>query len=119
MEEPDRPADQPRPTANQDHQAPSRPIKNRGGGSRISERRYYKLLPLFAQKVHGRYDIDQTDVVARMRAHLDRSDQAQTVRAAALDVLLSHGFGNEAARKWLQRHRPEEAVDAWPRGGRP
>lgn len=85
----------------------------------ISERRYYKLLPLFAQKVHGRYDIDQTHVVARMRAHLDRSDQAQTVRAAALDVLLSHGFGNEAARKWLQRHRPEEAVDAWPRGGRP
>ena len=85
----------------------------------ISERRYYKLLPLFAQKVNGRYDIDQADVVARMRAHLDRADQTQTVRAAALDVLLSHGFGNEAARKWLQRHRPEEAVDAWPRSGRP
>jgi hypothetical protein len=85
----------------------------------ISERRYYKLLPLFAQKVNGRYDIDQADVVARMRAYLDRADQAKTVRTAALEVLLSHGFGNEAARKWLQRHRPEDALDAWPRGRRP
>ena len=85
----------------------------------ISERRYYKLLPLFAQKVNGRYDVDQPDVVARMRAHLDHADQTKTVREAALDVLVSHGFGKEAARKWLQRHRPEEAVDAWPRGGRP
>jgi hypothetical protein len=31
----------------------------------ISERRYYKLLPLFAQKVNGRYDYDHDDVVAR------------------------------------------------------
>src|SRR6266545_4300632 len=29
----------------------------------ISERRYYKLLPLFAQKVNGRYDLDHDDVV--------------------------------------------------------
>jgi hypothetical protein len=83
------------------------------------DRRYYKLLPLFAQKVNGRYDYDYDDVVARMKAHLDRVDKERDVRAAALEVLRSHGFGNEAARKWLQRHRPEEAVNAWPRGRRP
>ena len=39
VEEPDRPADHPRPTADQDHQAPSRPVKNGSGGSRLSSRR--------------------------------------------------------------------------------
>jgi len=82
----------------------------------ISERRYYKLLPQFAEKVNGRYVFDQDDVVARMRAFLDAGDQERAVRTAALDVLHSHGFSEAAARKWLQRHRPEEAVDAWPRG---
>jgi hypothetical protein len=72
----------------------------------ISERRYYKLLPLFAEKVNGRYALDHDDVVARMKAYLDRADHVREVRAAALDVLRSHGFGEEAARKWLQRHRP-------------
>jgi hypothetical protein len=85
----------------------------------ISERRYYKLLPQFAQKVNGRYVLDQDDVVARMKAHLDRVDHVRAIRAATLDVLRAHGFGEEAARKWLQRHRPEEAVNAWPRGQRP
>jgi hypothetical protein len=85
----------------------------------ISERRYYKLLPQFAQKVNGRYVLDQDDVMARMKAHLDRVDQVRAVRAVALDVLRSHGFGQAAARKWLQRHRPEEAVNAWPRGQQP
>src|SRR5258708_16799570 len=85
----------------------------------IGERRYYKLLPEFAQKVNGRYIRDQDDVVARMKAHLDRVDQVRAIRAAALDVLRSHGFGEEAARKWLQRHRPEDAVNASPRGMRP
>lgn len=85
----------------------------------ISERRYYKLLPRFAEKVNGRYDVDQEDVVARMGAYLDKVDKERAVRMAALDVLRSHGFGEEAARKWLQRHRPEDAVDAWPRGRRP
>ncbi|MEU7133959.1 hypothetical protein [Streptomyces sp. NPDC046261] len=84
----------------------------------ISERRYYKLLPLFARKVNGRYDYDYGDVVARMKAHLDREDKKRAIRAAALEVLREHGFGNEAARKWLQRHPPEEAVNAWPRGRR-
>lgn len=85
----------------------------------INERRYYKLLPQFAQKVNGRYVLDHDDVVARMKAHLDQVDHKRAVRAAALDVLRAHGFGEEAARKWLQRHRPEEAVNARPRGQRP
>ena len=85
----------------------------------ISERRYYKLLPLFAQKVNGRYDYDRDDVVARMKAYLDRNDSQRAIRMDALAVLRSRGFGEEAARKWLQRHRPEEAVNAWPRGRRP
>lgn len=85
----------------------------------ISERRVYKLVPLFANKVNGRYDYDHDDVVASMRAHLDAQDRDRAVRAAALDVLRSHGFQDEAARKWTQRHRPEDAVHAWPRGQRP
>ncbi|MCX4748016.1 hypothetical protein OG455_21280 [Kitasatospora sp. NBC_01287] len=84
----------------------------------ISERRYYKLLPQFAQKVNGRYDIDQAEVVARMKAHLDRVDNAREVRALALDLLRSRGFGEAAARKWLQRHPPEDAVNARPRSPR-
>jgi hypothetical protein len=83
----------------------------------ISERRYYKLLPRFAQKVNGRYDLDHDDVVARMKAYLDDVDKARAGRAAALEVLRSRGFGEAAARKWLQRHPPQEAVDAWPRRG--
>ncbi|KIH97643.1 hypothetical protein LP52_18255 [Streptomonospora alba] len=85
----------------------------------ISERRFYKLLPRFAQKVNGRYDYDRGDVVTRMKEHLDHNDRDREARTAALDVLRSHGFGEAAARKWLQRHRPKEAVDAWPRGSRP
>ncbi|MFJ6530338.1 hypothetical protein [Streptomyces longwoodensis] len=85
----------------------------------IPERRYYKLLPQFAQKVNGRYAYDHDDVVVRMKAHLDRTDQVRTVRAAALEVLRAHGFRDDAARKWLQRHRLEDVVHAWPRGRRP
>ena len=84
----------------------------------ISERRYYKLLPLFAQKVDGRYDIEQAEVVARMKAHLDHVDNTREVRALALGLLRSRGFGEAAARKWLQRHPPEDAVNAWPRSPR-
>ena len=85
----------------------------------ISERHYYKLLPLFAEKVKGRYVVDHGDVVTRMRSHLDRADNERDIRASALDVLRSHGFRDAAARKWLQRHPPEDAVNAWPRGWRP
>jgi hypothetical protein len=81
----------------------------------ISERRFYKLLPHFAQKVNGRYRYDQDDLVARMRVSLDARDHNRDVRLTALDLLRSRGFSDEAARKWLQRHRPEEAINAWPR----
>ena len=85
----------------------------------ISERRYYKLLPQFAQKVNGRYDYDHDDVVARMKAHLEERDRERAVRTAALDLLRSRGFNEAAARKWLQRHIPEQAIHAWPRGQQP
>lgn len=85
----------------------------------ISERRYYKLLPLFAEKVNGRYDYDQSDVIARMKAHLEEREHEREIRTAALDLLRSRGFGESAARKWLQRHEPEQAINAWPRGQRP
>ncbi len=85
----------------------------------ISERRYYKLLPRFAQKINGRYDIDHDEIVTRMKGYLNRKDKSREVRAAALELLRTRGFTQDAARKWLQRHRPEEAFDAWPRGARP
>jgi hypothetical protein len=85
----------------------------------ISERRYYKLLPLFAKKVNSRYDIDYDNIVTRMKKYLDDKDQSQEIRAAALELLRTRGFSQEAARKWLQRHTPEEALHAWPRGVQP
>ena len=85
----------------------------------ISERRYYKLLPQFAQKINGRYDYDHDYVVARMMLHLEKRDRKRAVRTAAFDLLRSRGFSEAAARKWLQRHEPEQAIDAWPRGQRP
>lgn len=85
----------------------------------ISERHYYKLLPLFAEKANGRYDYDHDDVVVRMKAHLNRKDREREVRERALEVLRAHGFSEAAARKWLQRHQPEEALTAYPRRPRP
>ena len=85
----------------------------------ISERRFYKLLPLFADKVNGRYDYDHDDVVTRMKVHLDKRDRKREIRAAALELLRERGFSEAAARKWLQRHEPEQAINAWPRGQRP
>jgi hypothetical protein len=82
----------------------------------ITERRFYKLLPMFAAKVGGRYDYDQDDVVVKMRTHLDAVDADRATRSASLDLLRSRGFKEEAARKWLQRHSPAEALTAWPRG---
>ncbi len=85
----------------------------------ITERHYYKLLPRFAQKVNGRYVIDDyDDLVRRIREHLDREDHARTVRALAIEILMSNGFSEAAACKWLQRHPPETAVNARPRGSR-
>lgn len=84
----------------------------------VSERRYYKLLPRFAQKVDGRYDVDQGDIVRQMRAYLNERDRVTAVHTAAMDLLRSRGFTHAAARKWLQRHDLAEAVDAWPRSSR-
>ena len=85
----------------------------------ISERRYYKLLPLFAEKINGRYDYDHGEVVAQMKAHLEEQGRKRVIRTATLDLLRSRGFSEAAARKWIQRHEPEQAIDAWPRGQRP
>ena len=85
----------------------------------ISERRYYKLLPLFAEKINGRYDYDHREVVAQMKVHLDEQDRKRAIRTAALGLLRSRGFSEAAALKWLQRHEPEQAIGAWPRGQRP
>jgi len=78
----------------------------------VSERRYYKLLPRFASKVNGRYAYDHDDVVLRMRAHIEDVEQQREVRSAARSVLQSRGFTEPAARKWLQRHEPLEALNA-------
>lgn len=80
----------------------------------ISERRYYKLLPRFSSKVNGRYAVDSV-VLDKMREELDGRDGARALRSMAMEVLRKHGFGDAAARKWLQRHRPESAVTAYPR----
>jgi hypothetical protein len=61
----------------------------------ISERRYYKLLPQFAQKVNGRYALDHDDVMARMKAYLDRVDP---MRAFEHSPLTSSGHTASARR---------------------
>jgi hypothetical protein len=85
----------------------------------ISERRYYKLLPRFARKVNGKYDPVPAEVVTRMKDYLDARDNDRSVRAMTLEVLRKHGFTDAASRKWLQRHAPADAVQAWPRGIHP
>ena len=77
------------------------------------------LAAMFAEKVNGRYDYDHDDVVARMKAHLKDRDRERAIRTGALDFLRSRGFSEAAARKWLQRHEPEQAIHAWPRGQQP
>ena len=82
----------------------------------ISERRYYKLLPLLVNKENGRYAVDDVaEIVTQMRALVNDREKQRVIRGAALEVLKAHGFGDAAARKWIQRNPPEEAVDAWPR----
>jgi hypothetical protein len=85
----------------------------------ISERRFYKLLPMFADKINGRYDYDHKAVVAGMTAYIDGRGKERSVRVATMDVLREHDFTETAARKWLQRHKPAEALTAWPRGRTP
>jgi hypothetical protein len=81
----------------------------------ISQRHYYKLLTRFASKTgDGRFDVDDT-TIERIRRHLETVDRRQT----SLEVLRGHGFGEAAARKWLQRHPSEAVSSAWPRRPRP
>ena len=58
VEEPDKPADQPRPTCDQGHRAPSRRIKNRGGGSRLS-----RAKRIGEELVVAFVDVDQLEAV--------------------------------------------------------
>lgn len=81
----------------------------------VTERHYYKLLRRARiPKIGNRYLVDD-QVLDALRAYLDRKDQP-TPRQLAKQVLLERGFSEAAARKWLQRHAPEHAVHAWPRG---
>jgi hypothetical protein len=78
---------------------------------RVSERYYYKLLARFGHKgLDGRYEEDK-DVEARIRTYLrDRQRHGD-----AMALLRVRGFGDAAARKWLQRHSLDEIVTARPR----
>jgi hypothetical protein len=80
----------------------------------VSERYYYKLLHRFAPRSGADYVVDAS-VLDRIRAYLSARDHTIDQRQAAVDLLLERGFTHAAGRKWLQRHRLEEAVRAWPR----
>jgi hypothetical protein len=83
----------------------------------IKERHYYKLLRRAGiPKVGGRYQVDD-DLLDALRQYLDWKEEP-SARVLAKSVLLEHGFTDAAARKWLQRHPPEDAVRAWPRASR-
>lgn len=75
----------------------------------ISERHYSKLLPQFAEKVNGRYVIDDyPDLVRRITEHLNRQDRARDDRAALIDHLVS---------RLHRASRPQVAATPPARGG--
>jgi hypothetical protein len=77
----------------------------------INERHYYKLLRKFAAKtLDGRYDVDER-TIEQMRGYLENRAR----RKAALELLQRLGFGEAAARKWLQRHEIASIKTAKPR----
>ena len=77
----------------------------------INERYYYKLLARFTERgPDGRYEVDDT-VKAKLHDYL----AGRRKREAALARLRSVGFGDAAARKWLQRHSLDEILTAKPR----
>ncbi len=80
----------------------------------VSERFYYKLLKRHAPKVGGRYQVDDR-VRDKIRNYLRQQDGGAEKRRAALDLMQERGFTEQAARKWLQRHRIEDAISARPR----
>ena len=98
--------------------------KTSGGGVRpweelgVSERRYYKLLARFASKTGARYEVE-AGVLQQVRDYLISRDQETDRHAAAMELLQQRGFSYAAARKWLQRHNPSEALTAQPRPRRP
>lgn len=93
--------------AHRTSEAPSHPWDDLG----INERYYYKLLRKFAMKtLDVRYDVDE-GTIAQMRGYL----KTRARRAAALELLRRRGFGDAAARKWLQRHEIASIRTAAPR----
>ena len=77
----------------------------------INERHYYKLLARFGHKeLDGRYELDD-DTLATIGTYLDDRQR----HGDAMALLRSRGFGDAAARKWLQRHSIEEIRTARPR----
>jgi hypothetical protein len=83
----------------------------------VSERYYYKLLKRFAPRFGRRYVVGD-EVRARVTEYLRGREMTTTARQLNMEVLEGRGFGPQAARKWLQRHHPQEVVNARPRGSR-
>lgn len=81
----------------------------------ISERYYYKLLKRLARRESGRYVVDDA-VRQRILDYLHSRDKRVDTKTQLMELLLERGFTRSAARKWLYRHQPHEAISAWPRG---
>jgi len=97
-----------------EHRKADKPGGRAGESLGVSERFYYKLLKRHAPKVAGRYQVDDR-VLDQIRSYLRQQDGGAEKRRAALDLMLQRGFTEPAARKWLQRHRIEDAISARPR----
>ena len=77
----------------------------------IKQRYYYKLLARFTQKaLDGGYEVDDA-TVAKIRGYLEDRQRHEDGMA----LLRIRGFGDAAARKWLQRHGMDEIATAKPR----
>ncbi len=83
----------------------------------ISERYYYKLLKRFAPREAGRYIVDES-VRQQIHSYLQIRDARMDKKTQLMDLLLERGFAKSAARKWLYRHTPQQALTAWPRASR-
>ena len=77
----------------------------------IKERHYYKLLAKFEEKgPDGRYLLGDA-VKEKIRDHVEQRRR----REAKMNLLRGRGFGDAAARKWLQRHPIDGIATARPR----
>ncbi len=81
----------------------------------IGERYYYKLLKRLASKESGSYVVDDT-VRQTLFKYLRGRDERIETKTRLMELLQERGFSRSAARKWLYRHLPEDALSAWPRG---